>query len=827
MPVKSLSIRNRILLAALSPLLIGMAEGTKDLYDAFIAYRGAQGADRNITCFQETSSLITELQHERGKTALYLGGKGSQSDVDEQRNVSDSRMAGQRACLEATSLSKADKDRYAPEALDLASLRRKIGSVILQPAESNRNYSMAIEQEMDLLIALNESVSQPDLVRPAASLLLIESARENAGMLRASMMGILAQDKGVPHQQEMGIMEYRHRVSALLTSKSIRLSPGSRALLDRVTASAYWAEVDGQLMAFSARAEAGKFGIQPAAFWASVTKPMDDLTGIITQENKNLMASAELDRLAALRKLIALVLLGMFAMAGAIALSLWASAKISRPVRSASSLLGKMSRGDFSGSPEPEHLGRQDEIGDLARASAELGRSFGSILSNIMANAESLTASAGELSSVSAQSTEIAQVLSGKTTTVASAAEQSSANTVSVAASMEQASVNLTSVAGATEQMSATIGEIASSSEKARSISADAGQQAASVSTLMQQLGKAAQEIGKVTETITQISSQTNLLALNATIEAARAGTAGKGFAVVANEIKELAKQTAAATEDIKAKIESVQQSANMAITDAERITGVIGEVSDLVSGIATAIEEQAAVTKDLAGNIAQASAGVQDANRHVAETAAVAKAIAQDMSEVDAVTGEIRHGGNQVQSSAAELLALSERFKEMVSHFRIAGGTQAAGTAVADAPAQAVGEDAQPVLIKWSDRLSVNNKAMDSDHKKLIRLINELYGAVRQKRANTVIQKCLDSLKHYAEHHFKDEEDLMSKVSYPGLAGQKAAHKKFMETVASMEKRWKGGDPHVASEMMNLLQVWLVDHIMKMDMQYSSYVAG
>ena len=129
----------------------------------------------------------------------------------------------------------------------------------------------------------------------------------------------------------------------------------------------------------------------------------------------------------------------------------------------------------------------------------------------------------------------------------------------------------------------------------------------------LQQLGSAAQEIGQVTETITNISSQTNLLALNATIEAARAaGAAGKGFAVVANEIKELARQTAGATEDIKAKISGVQSSTGGAISDIGRIVNVIQEVGGLVANIAAAIEEQATVTRDVAGNIAQArSAGV------------------------------------------------------------------------------------------------------------------------------------------------------------------------------------------------------------------------
>ncbi|MCC6489437.1 MAG: methyl-accepting chemotaxis protein, partial [Candidatus Hydrogenedentes bacterium] len=281
-------------------------------------------------------------------------------------------------------------------------------------------------------------------------------------------------------------------------------------------------------------------------------------------------------------------------------LALLISRSIARPIRRAADMLKDISEGEGDLTKRLEVTAR-DEIGDMANHFNRFVEKLQGIIARISGNAETVASSATELSAVSAQTANSVQSLSEKTSMVAAAAEESSANTTSVAASMEQASASLSSMASATEEMSATIGEIAANSEKARAISSEAGLQAASVSSLMQQLGQAAHEIGKVTETITEISSQTNLLALNATIEAARAGAAGKGFAVVANEIKELAKQTASATEDIKAKIGGVQSSAGSAITDIEKITGVISEVGHIVSNIATAIEEQAVVTRDVA----------------------------------------------------------------------------------------------------------------------------------------------------------------------------------------------------------------------------------
>jgi methyl-accepting chemotaxis protein len=259
-----------------------------------------------------------------------------------------------------------------------------------------------------------------------------------------------------------------------------------------------------------------------------------------------------------------------------------------------------------------------------------------------------------------------------KANSVAAAAEQASATTTTVATSMAHSSGSLTSVAGATEEMSATVGNIAADTARARTISEHATAQAHTITLQMQKLGQEAREIGHVTETITRISAQTNLLALNATIEAARAGTAGKGFAVVAGEIKELARQTAEATEDIKARISGIQGSTGTAIDNIEQITTVIKDVGTIVTSIAAAIEEQATVTKDVAGNIAEASAGVHEGNDHVSQMADVSKTIARDIADVSASVTEIRQGGEQVQGSAAALSKLAEQLSAHVAQFRV-----------------------------------------------------------------------------------------------------------------------------------------------------------
>jgi len=334
--------------------------------------------------------------------------------------------------------------------------------------------------------------------------------------------------------------------------------------------------------------------------------------------------------------------------------------------------LDEAANGNLTVEPDRGMLDRKDEAGDLARSTQDLIKSLRSMISEISTGAVTLTSASGEMSTIASNLSKGSKDVAGLANTVAAAAEESSANTTSVAAAMEQATTNLTSVASATEEMSSTVGEIASNAEKARSISGQATTQAEAISAMMRDLGRAAQDIGKVTETITSISAQTNLLALNATIEAARAGAAGKGFAVVANEIKELAQQTAAATEDIKSKISSIQASTGSAMGDIEKIAGVIKEVGEIVSSIAAAIEEQSTVTRDVATNIAQASTGMKDANERVAQTATVSQEIAKDIANVNGTATTLVSGADQVLAGASELSTLAEQLKERVAHFRV-----------------------------------------------------------------------------------------------------------------------------------------------------------
>ncbi|MBF0544822.1 MAG: methyl-accepting chemotaxis protein [Candidatus Riflebacteria bacterium] len=309
---------------------------------------------------------------------------------------------------------------------------------------------------------------------------------------------------------------------------------------------------------------------------------------------------------------------------------------------------------------------------ELMRALSLMVKDLGKMISDIKSGVQTLVSSSEGLSAISIQMNDKTQSVSHQITSVASASSQMTSNATNVAAKMDQTNANLSSVATATEEMTATIGEIAGNSEKARAITNNAVEQTNEVSRIMKELGNAAMEIGKFTETITSISSQTNMLALNATIEAARAGAAGKGFAVVANEIKELAKQAAAATEDIKTRIAGIQTSTSSATNDIERIIKIIKEVSEIVSSIATAIEEQASVTKEIAGNIAQASDSVNHSNESIIQTNTVIKSTGKEIASISSTANELGVVGKSVNLSSTELSKLADSLKNLIMRFRI-----------------------------------------------------------------------------------------------------------------------------------------------------------
>ncbi|WP_319589181.1 methyl-accepting chemotaxis protein [uncultured Desulfobulbus sp.] len=345
------------------------------------------------------------------------------------------------------------------------------------------------------------------------------------------------------------------------------------------------------------------------------------------------------------------------------------SRAITRPLKAAVAVAEELSRGNLTVSVKAES---NDEIGRLLGAMGSMAANLRTMFTEIAKGVETVASSSNDMAAVSKQLSAAAKETSDKSSSVAAASEEMTANFQSVSAAMEQSTANVNMIASSTEEMTATVNEIAESAEKARGIAEAAVKQSQSTSIKMTELEESARKIGRVTEAITEISEQTNLLALNATIEAARAGEAGKGFAVVANEIKELARQTAAATVDIKNQIGDMQSTTNATIGDIARTSEVIVEINMVINAIATAVEEQSAATSEIAGNIAQASQGIAEVNENVAQSSMVVSDITRDIAGINQQSGQVGDGSGQVQARAQGLAALAVQLEQLVAKFTI-----------------------------------------------------------------------------------------------------------------------------------------------------------
>jgi methyl-accepting chemotaxis protein len=314
----------------------------------------------------------------------------------------------------------------------------------------------------------------------------------------------------------------------------------------------------------------------------------------------------------------------------------------------------------------------RDEVGQLAEAADAMVRNLRQMFGNIVANTNVLAGSSTELSSIATQLSGGAKDTTRQSATVAAATEQMSANMTTMAASTEQMSGNVRTVASAVEELTASISEVARSAEQSAAVANSAAELATAGNAKINELGAAAGEIGKVIEVIQDIAEQTNLLALNATIEAARAGDAGKGFAVVATEVKELAKQTAAATEDIRQRIEGIQNSTGQVVQSIGEIGATIKKVNEVARTIAAAVEEQSITTKEIGRNVAQTSVAAETVARGVAESASVTREIARNIAEVDQSAKQTAEGATAAQTAGGKVTQVVDKLSALMGQFKV-----------------------------------------------------------------------------------------------------------------------------------------------------------
>ena len=358
-------------------------------------------------------------------------------------------------------------------------------------------------------------------------------------------------------------------------------------------------------------------------------------------------------------------------LAGAV-LGAWATlAKVLRPVSALTGSMNRIAQGELDA--EVPHAADRTEMGEMARA-LEVFRDNAREAERLRAENEAAKIRAeedrkaalaevarqfeAEVGGIVSTVTDAASQLSETTRLLCSAAEETNGRSTAAAAASEQASANVQTVAAAAEELSASIREIASRVTRSSEMTRDAAEATGRTQTAVTHLSSAAEKIGDAVGLIEQIASQTNLLALNATIEAARAGEAGRGFAVVASEVKQLAGQTAKATQEIAQQVAAIRAATDETVTMITGISQAIGGVDEAAGMIAAAVEEQGAATAEIARNVAEAASGTAEVNVNITALAGSAEASEQNAGRARAAADGLAGEADRLQEEVRRFIA-------------------------------------------------------------------------------------------------------------------------------------------------------------------------
>jgi methyl-accepting chemotaxis protein len=675
-----LSLKIKIILIVILPLGAYLCVSGSNLLTGYRQFSSYNAIYELSLLSGNISNLVHELQKERGASAGFLGSKGEKfgNKLSSQRRDTDIKRKSLKEYLADFDLKRFDAglESKINNALShltyLENERRGISSQLRSVKDAVTYYSNVNAKLLEIIGYMTHLSNNASLTSQIGAYYNFLQSKERAGKERAVVSGVFSKGVFSADSYALFIQLVTEQDTYISVFKTLATSTERQFLQKTVSGSAVDQVEQMRQIAREVNLDSTRsFGVDAVTWFETITQKInllkqveDHLASNIEKRTKELASS---ERVAMTVSLITFVVV----VVGSGFLLIFVTSIILNGIKQATSVALELAEGEGD-LTKRMHLPPGDEIGVLGQAIDKMLDNLSSMIGQIQGISGSLDAANTELSALSSEMHEETGNVAGRASTVAAAAEEMSVNMDTVAIAVEDAAQNLASVVSATEEIASISEEISDNTEKARNITSKAVNQAANSSERVHELGSAANEIGKVTETITEISAQTNLLALNATIEAARAGEAGKGFAVVANEIKDLAKQTADATLEIKSKIEGIQTSTQGTVWEIEEISKVIDEINEIVAGISGSVETQTTTTTEIAGNINQASQGIQEVTENVSQASTVSQEVAQDIAEVDQSANQMLGSTDNVNTTAGELSALAGQLQGLVGKFRV-----------------------------------------------------------------------------------------------------------------------------------------------------------
>ena len=418
----NLSIRASILVTTLFPLLLILLGGIGIVSESVQTSTLAQNMSRNVICFQAASDLITELQRERGRTSMLLTGALTRTELDGQRRKTDARLEPFRTALNASNLGVGKQRQYAPEMFGIDTLRSEIGATVTEPTVAISRYSEKIDRLLQLMNAIANTPTSKGVGKTLTSLLVLESAKENAGILRATVSGILGVNQPLSEEQVMTVLRLKGGIDANLSSKALTLLPESVNRIKGFADQPDWRQMNRTIRIVLDHSHSGDFGIKPAEFWQVATSVVDDLEALVRIEISSILAkTAQLEHEAILNSWgIVAGLLGVLCMALVFALVMATS--IIRPIHHLVAMFKDIAEGDGDLTQRLAVSGVH-EISDLARHFNRFVEKLQGIIGQMVGYTGTVASAVTGLSAISVQTTQSVQTLSSRTATVASAAE--------------------------------------------------------------------------------------------------------------------------------------------------------------------------------------------------------------------------------------------------------------------------------------------------------------------------------------------------------------------------------------------------------------------